>query len=59
MISKELLSEVLNSPIDTYGIENKHIEYYEDNMLCVWYWSNEKYRIINIYELAYKCKEWL
>lgn len=59
MISKELLSEVLNeevdvidirTSIDDYSIPENEIRYYP--ALATGYAS------INIYELAYKCKDW-
>ena len=46
MISKKMLSEILNTDIHT-------IQLIDDNKLKY----NFKY-IINIYELAHKCKEW-
>lgn len=53
MISKELLSEVLGYEIEIRGFRDKYIpsnfEYIKD-MVDV--------KIINIFELAYKCKEW-
>ena len=50
MISKELLSEVLNDEVGDYF-------YYKDNLL--WFEQDDKEYNINIYEFAHKCKEWL
>lgn len=57
MISKELLSEVFNRKVRTLTIvDNKIYFQYED----VYYGgiSGIDDEEINIYELAYKCKEW-
>lgn len=53
MISKELLSEVLKQ-------ETRFIRYVANNTYEVHFEKpiRLKYIIINIYELAYKCKEW-
>jgi len=58
-ISKELLSEVLAQPtkIDIYSIEK-----YNNNAL-IYKWkssidNSEVTAVINIYELAHKCKQW-
>ena len=58
MISKELLSEVLN-------IENERISRTVDkfcfpntNTIAVQYYMTDGWQHINIYELAHKCKEW-
>ncbi len=54
-ISKELLSDVLNYEVDTFlGINKNEIDY-----TCCRD-ENEGYIdiSINIYEFAYKCKEW-
>ena len=45
MISKELLSAVLETEVKTFKIENELIIY------------NDHY-VINIYKLAHLCKEW-
>ena len=56
-ISKELLSEVLSIKVFTEISEN---DYGKNNILV--YWEFDGYhnhcRNINIYELAFKCKEW-
>ena len=49
MISKELLSEVFNKNVKLVEFENKDI-----NIV----FSDFDSLIINIYELAHKCKEW-
>lgn len=49
LISKELLSKVLNRNILKIKIFSN----------CVGYFYDEKYDEINIFELAHKCKEWL
>ena len=53
IISKELLSEV-------FGQEVKFIRYIANNTYEVHFEKpiRLKYQIINIYELAHKCKEW-
>ena len=53
MISKELLSEV-------FGREVTDFEHYDNNVYrCTAYFDGFRHRFfINIYELAYKCKEW-
>ena len=53
MISKELLSEVLKQ-------ETRFIRYVANNTYEVHFEKpiRLKYIIINIYELAHKCKEW-
>ena len=48
LISKELLSKVLNRNILKIKIFSN----------CVGYFYDEKYDEINIFELAHKCKEW-
>ena len=57
MISKELLSEVLNLKI---CIDDTH-PYIQSNMLVYDVLNNDEINTnnINIYELAYKCKEWV
>ena len=54
MISKELLSEVLKQ-------ETRFIRYVANNTYEVHFEKpiRLKYIIINIYELAHKCKEWI
>ena len=67
MISKELLSEVINIKIEDIidlKMFGKDLKYYEKCLLkscCDGRLSNHKdsiYKSINIYELAHKCKEW-
>ena len=60
MISKELLSEVLNIEIVSYQMKQKNILAYEYNKVSKNQWSGKTFcnRSINIYELAHKCKEW-
>ena len=57
IISKELLSEVLKCEgriqIIHHMCKNQTMVYYDEHISCA---SFE--REINIYELAYKCKEW-
>ena len=61
MISKELLSEVLNKNVDQLIIDSKVIE---NNLSASRSTADIAYRInydwfyINIHELAHKCKEW-
>ena len=67
MISKELLSEVINIKIEDIidlKMFGKDLKYYEKCLLkscCDGRLSNHKDSIcksITIYELAFKCKEW-
>ena len=58
IISRELLSEVLN-------IENERISkrvdrfcFPSDNIITVAYYMEDGWQHLNIYELAHKCKEW-
>ncbi len=55
MISTELLSKVLNFPFNSIT----DIQY-DNNLLLYTTYSlpTHKYKEINIYELAHKCKEW-
>ena len=53
MISKELLSEVLNASIYYMEIQSKNIIVHYDKGMPLMYDDS-----INIYELANKCKEW-
>lgn len=54
IISKELLSEVLEVDIVSYGIILFDLEYdFKENMGVYIHKKN-----INIHELAHKCKEW-
>lgn len=52
MISKELLSEVLGIPLTDFKYGNGLIAYTTYEL------PTFKYKEINIYELAHKCKEW-
>lgn len=52
LISKELLSEVLRLDICKITIKNNILEYDAD------FDDTIDVKNINIYELAYKCKEW-
>jgi NADH:ubiquinone oxidoreductase subunit B-like Fe-S oxidoreductase len=59
MISKELLSEVLN--IENSRI-SKTVESYQqinDTTMAIHYYMKDGAELINIYELQYKIKEWL
>lgn len=67
MISKELFSEVMNIKIEDIvdlKIFGKELNYYEKcllNFCCDGRLSKHKdsiYKSVNIYELAFKCKEW-
>ncbi len=55
MISKELLSEVLGFTIETFEEIN-----HQTGMHCIYIYNSDMTvrRIENIYELAYRCKEW-
>ena len=50
MISKELLSEIMDDKVKSIRIMNDTIFIYFEN-------NNQEY-FIDIYELAYKCKVW-
>ena len=52
MISKELLSEVLNEVCPIVEIKK-----FKNNNLLIKY-QNQYQKTINIYELAHMCKEW-
>ena len=61
MISKELLSEVINKKIQHIVTDTKEIHYkirsdVKTTEIAVYY--ENRWNIINIYELAHKCKEW-
>jgi len=57
MISKEMLSEVLNITAIRIGEKEQYI--YGSIMKCIWYLDiNDKYRLINVYEFAHLCKKW-
>ena len=57
MISKELLSEVLGLEIKEIKNKSNGALYVTDN--CVGFSTKEETTgLINIYELAHKCKEW-
>lgn len=49
MISKKLLSEVFNEKVLSYNVINK-------TEIIVQFFEHDE--VINIYELAHKCKEW-
>ena len=53
IISKELLCEVYSEEVDfiRYVANNTHEVYFKNP-------TRLKYQIVNIYELAHKCKEW-
>jgi hypothetical protein len=57
MISKELLGEVLNRPINEINYKNEGVF-----ATTIRYWETPNHlampNLINIYELAHKCKEW-
>jgi len=59
MISKELLSEVLDTNVEEF-IDDK---FAKDGYILFWEWynknKNQRQRDINIHELAHKCKEWV
>lgn len=56
IISKELLSEVLDSDIYDKGMKSEKIlEYATNHTESI---AVERFRNINIYELAHKCKKW-
>ena len=50
MISKKLMSEIMNDKVKSIRIMNNTIFIYFEN-------NNQEY-FIDIYELAYKCKVW-
>ena len=50
MISKKLMSELMNDKVKSISIMNNTIFIYFEN-------NNQEY-FIDIYELAYKCKVW-
>lgn len=54
MISKELLSEVLEISIDSISECNGD----QGNLIIYYQRLSDKSSSINIYELAHKCKEW-
>lgn len=53
MISKELLTAIRNDELTVNEIDYD-LEYYQIGYLL----SNNQWYFINIYELAYKCKQW-
>ena len=55
MISKKLLSEVLSSNVQDIDYEFMSKSFSES---VIRYYANGKDYLINIYELAHKCKEW-
>jgi len=59
MISKELLSEVLDEKVneEETDMEGKILLRHLNNK--IWWHNDEQVKSINIYELAHKCKEWV
>ena len=66
-ISKELLSEVLGSPVSYLNIscdnkcEVRHstmFENYQEGVAYTYLYGNQETRFMSKYELAFKCKEW-
>ena len=53
MISKELLSEVLEENFSSNKIEFEQSRGVDSSRMVI-----DNWRTINIYELAHKCKEW-
>ena len=67
-ISKELLSEVLGSPLSYLNIscdnkcEVRHstmFENYQEGVAYTYLYGNQETRFMSKYELAFKLKEWL
>lgn len=66
IINKELLSEVLESPVKILSIdENKceirnsiSFENYQLGISYTYLYGNKETRFMTIHELAHKCKEW-
>lgn len=66
MISKELLSAVLDKPVTVYGIEQHTYQQTSDSFVIHYempykdktYNERTTHRYINVYELAHKCKDW-
>lgn len=56
MISKELLSEVLEEEVLSVRPYISDDPFYKN--IIMWECRKNTYDIINIYELAHKCKEW-
>ena len=65
-ISKELLSEVLKSPVEIISIDEckcmiKNSIYFDNEQMGISYrylYGNKEIRFMSIYEFAFKCKEW-
>ena len=57
MISKELLSEVLNQNVTSVYKQQEQYRYTTSNINGAWV-SGSDVPFPNIYELAHKCKEW-
>lgn len=57
MISKELLSEVLNQNVTSVYKQQEQYRYTTSNTSGAWV-SGSDVPFPNIYELAHKCKEW-
>ena len=55
MISKELLEEVLGCKIDNILSENTSLNPNGDNIV---FRLGGRFKVIGIYELAFKCKDW-
>ena len=57
MISKELLSEVLNQNVTSVYKQQEQYRYTTSNINGAWT-SGSDVPLPNMYELAHKCKEW-
>ena len=65
-IGKELLSEVLKSPVEIISIDEykcmiRNSTYFDNEQRGILYcylYENEEIRFMSIYEFAFKCKEW-
>lgn len=65
-ISKELLSEVLKSPVEIISIDEckcmvKNSIYFDNEQMGISYrylYGNKEIRFMSIYEFAFKCNEW-
>lgn len=57
MISKELLSEVLNQNVTSVYKQQEHYRYTTSSISGSWTFGSDV-PLPSIYELAYKCKEW-
>ena len=58
MISKELLSEVLNVENERISKKVDRFCFPTENIIAVSYYMEDGWQHLNIYELAHKCKEW-